>query len=857
MLVVVGNRITTPTPASVWYYSDSGQLVWTYNTGGNTYKCAIDNDGNVYVAGVAADNGDGNGVRNCWKLSSNGSYIVGLKIGDAAEAYDIVVDAAFVYAAVSTGAYRLDHNLGNQTLIKSSGANTTESIQVDVDGNIYFGIGGFSYDLYKYNALLQVQWAKGAAGNNKPLGIEILSNKDVIVVASTTYSIRYYKADGSSPDMGTWSYTFAGATRCAIDSSDNIYVVRSATGFYERLICLNTSGVRQWGIYTVSENLQDIVIGWSNTPFVCGAVGYKYTVWSADIVNKTLVSLWKVDTILYGLAGNGANPPLAFVGIDYKVNIGPHQSDQFGLDYNVNIGIDQRDAAADFYFTPTGFLIKFGAWRNESAMFKITRDDLYYDGSNPPVTISKRSPKDTINKVIVKGTDIYKDHGFIIGIASDKVDQDITNTVRKRVYDLLGLVSNEAVAKAAYRYLAESLYRYTSYKFSLAYRNMTLEAGDVGLLSDGFNIDRQLIRILSISEEADGKRLEIEAIEEKSHLYLLPGQNYVSNIHDRYFYPMPVAPNVYFTESKTEPVVHLHICPQDSNFNGFIIYYSHDNETYTYAGRCNSNSLDCNIDGTTLSTLPEATAVVYRPSESVDVHQNTTFLPIQPANDFQFFNNLSLIRVGEEAIAFKNVSSIGPDYRLGTLIRGLFNTSPVSHSAGSVWHTLKIDFDFRYNIEDIGKTIYFKVLPFYGTKMIQLEDATPVTHQIGGFTKPAPASLTRITEYPGFEVYSTADFDLSVNLAGKEQGFNIGGFDVALWGSYTRDPSVSSMELRVEKPNGDLLYLESESIDGSIVDEFTKTVTAAMRAGQDPVVVFLTPGAIVLADRRKISADQL
>lgn len=510
----------------------------------------------------------------------------------------------------------------------------------------------------------------------------------------------------------------------------------------------------------------------------------------------------------------------------------------------------------------SGGNICFGVWKAEEPVFEITRDDLSYAKGVPPVTVSKRDPKDTFNKICVKWTDRSKDSGHNIAIANDVVDQRISGIVRKRTYNLLGITTSELATKMAYRYLAESMYRYSQYTFTLSYRSMTIEVGDVGTLTDGFGITDQRIRLTRITEAADGKKLAIEAVEDKQFLYLLPSQNYSENLHDRPTDPDLVEPNVYFAESKTEPIINIYACPQDEYFNGFVVYYSLDDETYNYVNNFTVDKLTCNIDGTIQSGLSSHPAVMYAPLESFDVAQNVLFIDLQPANDFQFFNNQRLMKIEDEVLAYKNLSADEDDsyidWEISCLIRGLFGTKAATHTTGKTFHTLDIDFKFEFTEEDIGKTIYFKVLTYYGTDVIQLEDATAIPYVIKGtYLKPASVSITRIVGKEGFEEYNTDDFDAKVNLAAKKSGFNIGGFDVALWGFYARDPEITSIELKIKKLNDDLIYSEVIEIGVETISTFTKEITAAMRDGNDPVQISLTPGSLISADERKIEADDV
>jgi len=458
----------------------------------------------------------------------------------------------------------------------------------------------------------------------------------------------------------------------------------------------------------------------------------------------------------------------------------------------------------------SGGSIKFGVWKYEepSLSLEITRDDLYYDEGIPPVDITKRDPKDTYNQILVKWTDFSKESGHSFVVAKDAVDQRITGTIRERTYNLLGIHSSELATKTAYRLLAESLYRYDMYKFTLSYRTMVIEVGDVRYLSDGFGLDKQPILITRINEDTNSGRMVIEAVENKEFLYLSFDdnyefdQNYSENQHERQE-PIDaddlVEPNLYFTESQQDSFINIHICPQDEDFNGFVLHYSFDDETYNYLGDCTIDNLSCNVDGVILSNLISYPVVMRRPKDAFELEENVSFISLQSASDLQFFNKQSLLKIENEILAFKDVTEVGANFMVSNLIRGLFNTKPVEHVSGVSWHSLKIDYKFKFNMEDVGKTIYFKALTHYGDKMIQLEDATPTPYVISGqYMKPLPVSLMRINGREGLSTYKTNDVVLDWYFCSKSSGFGRGGYGNAPWGNYTKDSLLERLKVELE-----------------------------------------------------------
>jgi len=507
----------------------------------------------------------------------------------------------------------------------------------------------------------------------------------------------------------------------------------------------------------------------------------------------------------------------------------------------------------------SGGYIKFGVWADtEEEIPTITRDDLYSEGDTPPIVATKKDPRDCLNKIQVLWTDPDNNYAHCTATAEDEVDQRICGKVRSKNISLLGIHDAELAAKTAWKILAEAAYRFTKYAFTLAYRNMAIEVGDVYQLNDGYHINKR-VRIIHVSETANGARLKVEAAEDPAYIYLASDQIPTYNEYEPPTLPELDFPDIYFTESRLSPELNLHICPVDEYVNGWILYYSLDDETYEYLGRCNVDPATlCNIDGATDTTLPAYPAVIHRPLESLTVIPNIDFYELQSVSSEAFFNNLNLIKVEDEIIGFRLAEESDGSFVLRDLIRGLFNTEAVAHATKETFHTLDVNFRFTFPLDLVGKTIHFKALTFYGTQVMQLDEVDSFSYTVQGLSeKPVNVSLARIVDREGFTTFTTDDVDIKVNLASKTQGAGIGGCGIVPAGSYLRDPNINSMELIVRKLDDTELYRESVVIGPDVIDSYTRTITAAMRDGNDSVKVSITPGGLVRADERVLTITKI
>jgi hypothetical protein len=296
-IVIIGNRDAAK-GVNVWGLASDGSSAWTYDTGAGvaTTRVIRDSSGNYYIGGDAADNGDGNGTRNVWKLDSSGNYLGGAYVGSTSTIRDFALDSNYLYVAAFNGAYRLDLDLTNETTIVSGGPRS--AIGVDSDGNIIVGGGGSYSTIRKYNSSLVFQWSKDS--NHALYSVDFLSNKDIIVGTSAVGEVRMYASDGSGPTSGNWRYVFGTSANVRAVVKDNVISAvkfNESGGSDERFVVLNSSGARQWGITTPSGDLEDIVLNSSGVPFVVGDWSKGHNIFEVDTTNQKIFGIAITDYV--------------------------------------------------------------------------------------------------------------------------------------------------------------------------------------------------------------------------------------------------------------------------------------------------------------------------------------------------------------------------------------------------------------------------------------------------------------------------------------------------------------------------------------------------------------------------------
>jgi len=506
-------------------------------------------------------------------------------------------------------------------------------------------------------------------------------------------------------------------------------------------------------------------------------------------------------------------------------------------------------------------------FKSEASVAAIGRGDLVIEeGENPepPVQIQKRFYNETINRIEILWVNRSKDYDASIATAMDAVDQRVSS-VRKKTIQLSGVKRASLANKLRYIWLLDSMYRYTMYKFTLTYKNMLLEPGDVITLSDGFLITDEKVRILSISEDKDGRGLAVEAIEDLSELYasLAAITAQESSWTPESDVTLADAANVAFREHPNVELLLLSLTPGNEYTNGWYVYRSYDDESYELVGQASIDGItggDANSVGTLVNNLVEYPNKAYRGSDVMVVDIGTVTDLATDITDEDFLNGRKFLRVDEEIIGYYECVETATEgiWEITGLIRGMFNTKPVVHVPGESVETLDVDFSYIYEETDIGQTLYFKVLSYYSTQIQEIADVSAVSHTVTGkYKTPLPVSLMRINGWEGLETYKTSILTVDWYFCSKTSGYGRGGWGITPWGAYDKDDSVDSVLIRLLETDGTVILSEVKDLGGYYSEEYQVLITAAERAGKDPIDVEISAIGDFISDTRMIRADSI
>lgn len=589
---------------------------------------------------------------------------------------------------------------------------------------------------------------------------------------------------------------------------------------------------------------------------------------SSYLSNKDVNPAWVIYDILTNTR-YGAGIPVSEIDIESFQDVADFCSQQqyfFSFLLNrtrpIKDWIDHINSHFFGFLTQTEGLYSLGVFRDESSIGTLTRDNLVIDQiedeePEPPINVSKRDPKDTANHIEIGWTNRDKLYNVNFAVANDHVDQRITGQTRKRILGLDGITKETLATRLAWRYLYDSLYRFSDYTFRVGYQNRFIAPGQVLMLDDGDIVNAKRVRIVSIEEDENGQALAVEAREDEAYLYPEIAYQSATSKHSEAAAVTLVSPLVAFREDVANRLLYVSIIPQAERTNGWFIYQSFDDITYNLRGRAAIDSVaSANAHGTTDMRLPSHTAVVWKYDETIRVTLDA-HLSVESGTELEFFNNKKLAKIGNEIIAFKIATFIsGTTYELRELIRGLYNTEPVAHEIGEEFYTLDVDFTYAFEKEDIGRTIYFKMLTFVADKIQAIEDVTGVAYTIQGeYLKPGPVSLIRNVGREGFEDITGYPSDVDFYFGNRTSGWNFGNWGDMPWGQFEKDLAIKQLRVRLLKTDGTEISSELYDLFGYYADEYRITIDDADRDGNDPIDIEITAIGNLLSAARTSRID--
>jgi len=523
---------------------------------------------------------------------------------------------------------------------------------------------------------------------------------------------------------------------------------------------------------------------------------------------------------------------------------------------------------AGYYFWQAGQLC-LGVYKDENSVASITQDDLIREEGEPPVQINPFSP-DWFNRTEIKWTNRDDNYGTAIAVAKDDIDIR-NNGLRKHAVDLAGIHNATLAQKMVERMRIDSQCRRRLFSFALSYKYLGLERGDVIDITDGYLLTAQKMRIINLVVSPHGRKIVIKAVEDGSELYPTITWSTETTEHILPTIPTVSGSRITYREDTDEAKLNLSIAPITQYANGWDIYKSNDGgSSYNLIGRCAVDGItggDANSIGTLTKALLATASTTWHQDESFEVDIGTVTDLSTSITDAQLFNGLKLAKIDDEIIGYKDCEETGVAgiWKIKNLIRGLFNTEPVAHSVSANFATLDVNYTYIIKSEDIGHTLYFKAVTFYGDYYNTLAATTAYSHAIQGhYNRPAPISLLHMENREGFTDYDAASVVLQWEYGDKNGGFNDGVFngDGSSWnygddendlledvggitfGSPGLDANIKELKIIIEETDGTHINTKTYEPGETVFDDKEITLTYAVAGdlnSKDPAVVKFIP----------------
>ena len=398
---------------------------------------------------------------------------------------------------------------------------------------------------------------------------------------------------------------------------------------------------------------------------------------------------------------------------------------------------------------------------NSTPLYDLTFDDFLgvvgldnRPTGNSPISISRVSNQDVFNSVPVEYLDRLSGYNVSVVEAPDPVDVGV-NGIKRDQPLALHMITKAAVASRISMIQAQkNVYIRNLYTFSVGWRYLTLEPMDLVTITDPIlGISKKAVRIVSVEIPPDtGEASGIKITAEEWPFGVATATLFTVNP------PAGTAPNVsadpgaaaapvifdspaLYSQNPGFPEVNL-ATAGGPLWGGAEVWVSATGSSYALAGLipnvCRFGTLTA-----ALGAWAGGTAVDNTNTISVTVPNGGTLSTVDSATAA---NGLNLIWVAGELISFTTATPTGANaYNLTGLYRGLYGTTPGSHSSGASW--AKIDANvFRYQIPvgQVGATLYIKLVSWniWGGGKRSIGSETAYTFTPASTTLPAPTSVS-------------------------------------------------------------------------------------------------------------------
>ncbi len=471
-------------------------------------------------------------------------------------------------------------------------------------------------------------------------------------------------------------------------------------------------------------------------------------------------------------------------------------------------------------------LMDFGQTSGAVPVRTLDNDHFVVEDGKPPIEVTEGAQQDTFNRVRVNYLDRGLEYRQNFVEENDEVDQDFRG-IRAREFPPQFVMSEKLARTIAIRGLWSNLYGRDVYQWTVGWKDMDLEPGDLVTLVDSF--DTKLsggvrARITTMQEKKPGEwacqgTQELEHIVQAQELV-----NSSTNQSSGGFRRGVTAEASLFSMYElpkefqgSNPVLYTGWA-QSERAAGAKLWISGDNTTFSMASDISPHTIS-GIFGEALPQRP-----IGYVEKDIDIYlfpdvRSAAFNPASPAyvetfaledgGETQRALGGTALWVGSEMVSYQGQTLIGENhYRFDKVYRGWGGTPIGDHASGDIfWRHGGGVFTQVYNEDKVGTIIYYKVTPYNFSGYIwPVESVDAQVHTIQGtYFRPQNPGTVHIwvdsvdytqTTKRGLEDITSLHFKAEWHDSSRCEGYGTLGYGFAGYGHFATD--VLSHQWRVE-----------------------------------------------------------
>lgn len=399
-------------------------------------------------------------------------------------------------------------------------------------------------------------------------------------------------------------------------------------------------------------------------------------------------------------------------------------------------------------------------WKPDlTPIYDLTEDDFIAD--DEPVVCSRTQQADVYNSVKLEYLNRANDYNLEVVEAQDLADIELHGLRPADTLKAHEICTDEVAQRTVQLALERMLAARNKYKFKLPLKFILLEPADIVTITyKKLGLERELVRIKSISEDDGQLQLEVEELvvgaatpakiaHQRAEGVKIDYSQGVGNINPAVVFEPPFE----LTQETLE--VWVGISSPENLFGGAEVWVSDDGETYRKEGELTQPVRQ----GVLTETLPLSNEDIDKIHDlCVDVSMSKAELLSGSKQDSERLNTLCY--VDGELLAYADAELVDDyKYELSYLNRSAYATEAKAHNAGTQF--CRIDtpafLKIPFTKDDIGKKIAVKLPTFnsFRAGFQSLAEVEPYFYTIKGTAlQQAPEDVQGLTSYysDGFNV---------------------------------------------------------------------------------------------------------